>query len=64
MRSLWQWIGFIAAVVLLVLAVFCVQNRMEAQAKRPAPVKQTREQHPEITVRAVKTGSYQAEVTS
>ncbi len=59
-----QWIVFFTAVILLVFTVMTIQNRIDAQAARPAAVKKIAQQHPAVSVVTVQSGSYNAQVTA
>jgi len=63
-RRFSQWFVFLAAFILLLIAAFFIQHRIEVQANRPAPVKEVAEQRPDVLVATVQTGSYDARVTA
>jgi RND family efflux transporter MFP subunit len=63
-RRYLQWFILVAAVVILLAAVFYIQHRIKVHANRPAPPKETTEKHPNVSVVTARTGPCQASVTA
>ncbi len=62
-RRLFQFLVFLAAVLMVAGIVLYIQKAVKAQAARPALQKEEVVQHPEVSVTMVSAGSYHARIT-
>jgi len=63
-RRRFQWLAVVAAIIFFIAIVFVIRQQILAQMNRPAPVKAVENQHPDVSVVSVETGSYQARITA
>ena len=62
-RGISQIVVFLVAVTLLTGLVFYIKGAVKARANMPVPETEEVSLHPEVSVRSVSTGSYNAQIT-
>lgn len=64
MTKRFQWMVFLAALVMLVVVYFITQQMIESYANRPLPIKEVQIISPEVSVITVTPGSYQSRISA